>query len=104
MCAVSRARCESANDVQWGSEPRNDSNESLASDLAAFVREKQIGGRGFLRMTEADLDGYVRVFFSLSSSSYSLARNCRWSLVSYRHSNDTPFFSSCPSSRFLNTY
>ena len=34
-------------------------NESLASDLAAFVREKQIGGRGFMRMSESDLDGYV---------------------------------------------
>jgi len=43
----------------------HNSNDSLASDLAAFVREKQIGGRGFMRMTEADLDGYVRVFFSL---------------------------------------
>ncbi|KIM37341.1 hypothetical protein M413DRAFT_277759 [Hebeloma cylindrosporum] len=36
----------------------HNSNEALASDLAAFVREKQIGGRGFMRMTEADLDGY----------------------------------------------
>lgn len=35
----------------------NNSNEALAGDLAAFVREKKIGGRGFMRMTEADLDG-----------------------------------------------
>jgi len=55
--------------------PRNDSNESLASDLAAFVREKQIGGRGFLRTTEADLDGYVPVFPSLSLSQFLFARS-----------------------------
>ena len=48
------------------------SNESLASDLAAFVREKQIGGRGFMRMTEADLDGYVRVSFFFSVLNRSL--------------------------------
>ena len=51
------------------------SNESLASDLAAFVREKQIGGRGFLRTTEADLDGYVPVFPSLSLSQFLFARS-----------------------------
>ena len=37
----------------------HNSNEPSASDLATFVREKQIGGRGFMRMSEADLDGYV---------------------------------------------
>jgi len=50
----------------------HNSNEALASDLAAFVREKQIGGRGFMRMSEADLDGYV--FLSLILYPLSFAR------------------------------
>jgi len=50
----------------------HNSNEALASDLAAFVREKQIGGRGFMRMSEADLDGYV--FLSLFLYPPSFAR------------------------------
>jgi hypothetical protein len=46
----------------------HNSNEALTSDLAAFVKEKQIGGCRFMRMSEADLDGYVS--FNLSFSFY----------------------------------
>jgi len=77
---VVRARTLSGGEAGTGTmKPRNDSNESLASDLAAFVREKRFGGRGFLSMTEADWMGKFQFLPLLPSlSSYSLARNCGW--------------------------
>jgi len=82
---VVRSRTVSGGEAGSTMKSGNDSNESLASDLAAFVREKQIGGRGFMRMTEADLDGYVPSFSPIEIIS-SYRRSFR--------SNDA-FYPSC---------
>jgi len=43
--------------IKPGGGTGHNSNEMLASDLGAFVTDKRIGGRGFMRITEADLEG-----------------------------------------------
>jgi hypothetical protein len=43
--------------IKFGGSGGHNSNEALASDLGAFITDKQISGRGFIRITEADLEG-----------------------------------------------
>ena len=43
----------------------------MTRDLIAFVKEKQITGKTFLRLNEGDLEGYV--FYYLGSSLYLIS-------------------------------
>ena len=40
--------------------------DQVTRDIIAFVKEKQITGKTFLRLNEGDLEGYVFFFFSFS--------------------------------------
>ena len=44
--------------------------DHVTRDIIAFVKEKQITGKTFLRLNEGDLEGYVFFFPSFSFSTY----------------------------------
>ena len=39
-------------------------SDQVTRDIIAFVKEKQITGKTFLRLNEGDLEGYVFFFYS----------------------------------------